>query len=240
MLRFSLLLLVSGSLVISAQETPRLGLGPAVGFTANVSVPEGFQTTGTPVRLALGLQGRYVLSSNLFVRAGLGLRLEQAEFLWAPEQLVIPWQARTTGRLDVVEVPPGSVRNVTSSVSSTAFEFTPQLIARVLPFSKDGSEDGLYAGLGMLIDVVGGITEEQDWEQVDSRPRDAPTTYTITYDGSVGIGGIFSAGAQFSLGKSRLYVDVSYVTRSEGDTPNPYAWLPARGLRTGIALLFPL
>jgi hypothetical protein len=239
MIRTSLVLLFA-AVVTAAAQAPKVGLGPAVGFTANVSVPAGYETSGTPVRATLGIQGRYVLSENLFLRAGLGLRLEQAEFVWAPEQLTIPWQAPTAGLLDVVEAPPGSVRNVTSSVSTSAFEFTPQLVARIVPFSSDGSEDGLYAGLGMLLDVVNGFSETQDWEKVQLRPVDAPTKYTIDYDGSVGIGGIFSAGAQFSLGRSRLYIDVSYLTRSEGDEPSPYSWLPARGLRTGISLLFPL
>lgn len=217
----------------------RFWVGPQLGFTVGVQVPEGFRAEGTPTRLVLGGQAMYRLGEGLFLRAGLGARIEQASFTWAPEQLVTPW-ARAA-MIDVVEPSPGSVRSVRSDVTTVAVEMTPSFVVRVLPFAERSRHDGLYFSIGALVDRVFGFSETQDWTSVAERPIDAPPTYRLSYDGTTGLGATFGASACFTIDETMFTTDVTYVTRSEGTSPdNGYVWLPGRGLRFGLSLMFPL
>ncbi len=234
-----LAVLVAAPGTLSAQTY----IGPHVSFTAALSTPDNFLDVGTPTRLGFGLSYLRRLGPTFFVRVNAGLRIEQAEFAWAPEQFErAPWDPKIPPTSTQVVVPPASPesRIITSFVSATALELSPTLHVRAAGFGSDAnSPQGFYVGAGLLADYVFSFSDEQDWGNVPNRPTGAPRRYTDEFSSAIGFGGVVSAMAMFDLGGSLMTLELAYVARNaSGDDANVYTWLPGRGLRFAAGLMF--
>jgi len=218
-------------------------IGPYVSFTAALTTPENYLDVGTPTRLGIGAGYLRRLNENFFVRVTAGLRIEQAEFAWAPEQFDrAPWDPKVAlASVQVVDRPASpESRIIKSFVSTTALEVSPTVHARVVPLgnSKD-SPQGLYAGFGLMADYLLSFSDEQDWGNVPNRPTGAERRYTDEFSSALGFGGVVSAMAMLDLGGSVMTLELAYVARrATPEAGNAYIWLPGRGLRFSAGLLF--
>lgn len=218
-------------------------IGPHVSFTAALSTPDNFLDIGTPTRLGLGASYLRRLSPTFLLRVNGGLRLEQAEFAWAPEQFErAPWDPKVSTASTQVVVPPASPesRIIRSFVGSTAFEVSPTVHVRAVGFGSDvASIGGFYVGAGLMADYVFAFSDEQDWGSVPNRPASASRRYTDEFSASMGFGGVVSAMAIFDLAGSVMTLEIAYVARNTpGDETNVYTWLPGRGVRFTAGFLF--
>lgn len=211
-------------------------MGPVVGYTAAVSVPEDVHTSSAPVRLLLGAQGAYEPSNGIQFLVGLGYRLEQVDATRVlPEGQVTLSKG---GGIQVVD-PGVESRTVTSTLTLGSVELQAGLRVRVLPFDSSGG--GVHVMLGGMLDRVMSASIDDDYSMVQGWR--GPRTVETPLESSFGAGVVMGAGVVFPVGDGRLNIDVQYVTRSTLDTSKDadgYAWLAGRGVRIGFGYLFRL